>query len=134
MLPSARSSFFLPSVFAIQSWHFFVVSGLPFHPNQQCRDCKEEPNLNLNIGSPQIDYNRRRRAQIRDEEVPIVGVAVAPYFQMVTNRHTRLLHHKNIRVPSFSLSKLKQQLRPVKDSLGWKVPRVYQVPCICDTN
>lgn len=54
-----------------------------------------------------------------------MGVAVVPYHQTVTNRLTRLLRHRNIKVTSPLLPKVKQQLRSVKDSLGWKVPKYH---------
>lgn len=79
--------------------------------------------------------SKKQKAQREREEVPIWGTAVVPFYQTVTNRLTRLLHHKNIRTTSYPFSKkLKQQLHPLKDLLGLRVPGVYKVPCGCGAN
>lgn len=38
---------------------------------------------------------------------------------------------RNVRTVFYSLMKVKQQLRPIKDPLGLKVPGVYKVTCDC---
>lgn len=72
----------------------------------------------------------KKRNTQRQEEL-IVRAAVVPFYQTVTNRLTRLLCHRNLRIVSFPLIKLKQHLRPVKALLGLEVLEVYKVPCEC---
>lgn len=80
--------------------------------------------------------SKRQRVKREEEEKPIwgVGVAVIPLYQNVTNRLPRLLSRRNIRTTSYLLTKLRQQLRSVKDSLSLKAPGVYRVPCECSAS
>lgn len=54
-----------------------------------------------------------------------------PFYQTVTNRLAWLLSHRTLRTMSYPLTKLKQQLYQVKDTLGLKVLAVYIIPCEC---
>lgn len=75
---------------------------------------------------------RSREEPIHEEEEELIrGVAVIPYCQTVTNRSVRLLRWQGIKATSYPLSRMKQHLWSVKDSLGLKVPSVYWVPCEC---
>lgn len=63
---------------------------------------------------------KKKRVRSEEEEEPIRGVSVVPFYWAVTNRLARLLSCRNIR----TISKLKQMLRPGKDTFGLKVPGV----------
>lgn len=80
-------------------------------------------------------FNARRTSKLRKrEEQPIRDVAVIPYCQTVNNRLASLLSHCDFRTTSYLLSKIKSHLRPLKDSLGLKVPGVHRIPCECGTS
>lgn len=76
-------------------------------------------------------WSEKRRTQNEEEDEPIHGVAVVPYYQTIINRLARLLRQKQIRTTSYPLLKIHQQLRPGKDSLALSVPAVYKVPWEC---
>lgn len=66
--------------------------------------------------------------QVEDEEESTRGVVVVSFCGTVTNRLTRLLWRKNIRVIARSPLKIKQCMHILKDSLGLNAPGVYNIP------
>lgn len=63
------------------------------------------------------------------EEETFKGTVVVPFCATVTNRLTRFLRRKGLRVVSWPLHKIKQLLSSLQDPRGRNVPGVYQIPC-----
>lgn len=60
------------------------------------------------------------------------GAMVIPYCGTITNRlSSLLLHQRKIKSISRPSVKIKQLMKPVKDTLGLNVPGVYKIPCAC---
>lgn len=58
-------------------------------------------------------------------------LAFIPYMPPVSNKIARLLHKNNIKTIHMPPPKVRQWVRPVKDSLGLRTPGIYEVPCQC---
>lgn len=72
------------------------------------------------------------KQNIRPSEEDVTKrVAVIPYYSTMTNWFSCLLQQIGIETISCPLTKIRQLLRPVHDSLGLRVPGAYKIPCAC---
>jgi hypothetical protein len=84
------------------------------------------------------DYNDRqihralnRRPLLPQPDNEPHSVAFLPFFGTVFNRISRVLGRHSIKSVGLPHMKLSSLLRPVKDNLGLRTPRVYRIPCEC---
>jgi hypothetical protein len=91
-----------------------------------CSNCIRNGYSKYDIGQA---LHPKQKPQTKDEK--LVGVALLPYQQAITNKISRLLAKHNIRTIHIPKKKNIHMLRPVKDDLGLKVPGVYRIPCEC---
>lgn len=79
-----------------------------------------------------IASHGKRKATMLEEEV-IKGLVVISYYSTISNRLSCLLWCKGIKTVARPLVKIRHVLQPIQDSLGFRVPGIYKIPCACWT-
>jgi hypothetical protein len=80
-------------------------------------------------GVPQGHFQAERLRRLAD--LTGSSVALLPFVNTTFNRISRMLSRHNIKSVGLPPKKIASFLRPVKDDLGLKTPRVNSIPCEC---
>ena len=105
------------------------------HPDRLSDEIKNLKNIFLQNGynTEQIEraLKPRNRQNSRTQNSGNSSFALVPYVANTSEKISRMLSKFNINTAFYSSGKLKQFLRPVKDSIPLHSAGIYRVPCEC---